>query len=316
MESTNQTVITDFILVGFSWNLQICVVLFLMFLIIYILIILGNIFLIFTIIVSPRLHTPMYYFLCNLSFLDLCFSSCSVPKLLFDMFSKMRRISVIGCLIQMNIGQFLGGTECILLAVMAYDRYIAICFPLRYTVIMSWRVCRYITVTMFIGIFIVTTVPTVYRPLVFCKHNTLSHFACEILALLEVACGDLSFYKITILVVCTFTLLSSPLFILVSYICIIMSILKIHSSSGRSKAFSTCASHLVVVLMFFGTSLTMYMASGNSSVTNLKYINLFYAVFTPLLNPFIYSLRNKEVKEALQKCLVVGAVTRRVYRMR
>ncbi|XP_069830442.1 olfactory receptor 13H1-like [Dendropsophus ebraccatus] len=303
MELGNWTMNTEFILIGFSQNFQISVYLFILFFVIYILTILGNGFLIGTVIVTPKLHTPMYYFLCNLSFLDLCYSSCTVPKLLFDVLSKKRRISVIMCLTQMNIGLILGGIECMLLAVMAYDRYIAICSPLHYTTIMSWRVCRYITVIIWFGSLILSSFPTMSRPLVFCKENQLNHFFCEILLLLEVACGDLSFYKITIVVVGFFTLLSPPVFIIGSYTCIIVSILKMRSSRGRSRAFSTCASHVTVVIMFFGTSMTMYMGQTRSFSPYLKYISLVYMVITPVLNPLIYSLRNNDVKQAFGKIL-------------
>ncbi|XP_056418924.1 olfactory receptor 2D3-like [Hyla sarda] len=309
MELRNQTLINHFIFIGFSQNLKTCVLLFVLFFIIYILTVLGNSFLIFTIIVSPKLHTPMYYFLCNLSFVDLFYSSSTVPKLLFDQFSKTRRIPLIGCLIQMNIGLFLGGTECILLAVMAYDRYIAICFPLYYTTIMSWRVCRWISIIMCVGTFILSSVPTMVKPLIFCKGNTLDHFVCEILALLEVACGDLSFYKITIVAIGFFTILSPIVLIVVSYICIIDSILKIRSVEGRTKAFSTCASHLTVVLIFFLTTMTMYMGQKRSFSSYLKYISLMYTVLTPVLNPVIYSLRNNDVKRAFRKILTAGSMT-------
>ncbi|XP_075125794.1 olfactory receptor 5V1-like [Leptodactylus fuscus] len=309
MEPGNQTFIQEFILIGFSQNRWISISLFSLFFIIYILTIFENGFLIFTVIVSPKLHTPMYYFLANLSFLDLCFSSSTVPKLLIDILSQKRRISVIGCLIQMNTVLVLGGIECILLAVMAYDRYIAICFPLYYTVIMSWKVCRYITVIMWGASFLLSVAPTIIKPFVFCKENQLNHFFCEVLAIMELACGDISFYKITIVAIGFFTLLSPPVFIMGSYICIILSILKIHSSQGRSKAFSTCASHLIVVFMFFGTSLTMYMGQASFSAY-LKYISLNYMVFTPALNPLIYSLRNNEVKEGFQKILSKYSLTR------
>ncbi|XP_072000379.1 olfactory receptor 5V1-like [Engystomops pustulosus] len=310
MELSNHTPIENFILVGFSQDLQICFLLFVVFFIIYTLTFLENTFLIFTVIVSRKLHTPMYYFLCNLSFIDLCYSSSTVPKLLYDLFSKERTILLIGCLIQMNLSLLLGGTECILLAVMAYDRYIAICFPLRYTVIMSWGVCRYITVAMWVGSFILATVPTMSRPLVFCSENTLNHFVCEILVLLEVACGDLSFYKITIVAIGFFTLLSPLTLIVISYISIIISIFKISSAQGRSKAFSTCASHLTVVLMFFLTIMITYMGQKKSFSSYLKYVSLIYAVITPALNPLIYSLKNNDVKEAFHKILTTGSVTR------
>ncbi|XP_069830436.1 olfactory receptor 13C9-like [Dendropsophus ebraccatus] len=305
MELRNQTLVNHFILIGFSQNLQTCILLFVIIFVLYILIILGNGFLIVTVLLTPKLHTPMYYFLCNLSFLDLCCSSCSAPKLLFDLLSENRRISLIGCLIQMNFSLFLGATECVLLAVMAYDRYIAICSPLHYTTIMSWRLCGSITVIMWSGSFIVSTVPTMVRPLIFCRENTLNHFVCEILALLEVACGDLSFYRISMVVVGFFTLLSPLAFIVVTYICIIISILKIHSVQGRSKAFSTCASHLTVVLMYYVTIIIMYIGQKKSFSCYLKYIALIYAVFTPVLNPVIYSLRNNDVKEAVRKGVIV-----------
>ncbi|KAM3931093.1 olfactory receptor 13C3-like [Leptodactylus fuscus] len=245
----------------------------------------------------------MYYFLCNLSFLDLCYSSNSVPRFLIDLLSKKRSISVVMCMAQMNIGLILGGIECMLLAVMAYDRYIAICYPLRYTVIMSWRVCRYITVIMWLGNVTVSSFPTISQPLVFCKENQLNHFYCEILLLLEVACGDISLYKITIVVVGCFTLVSGPIFIIGSYIFIIISVLKIQSSQGRSKAFSTCTSHLTVVLLFFGTLTTMYVGQSKRFSPYLKYISIIYIVITPMLNPLIYSLRNEEVKKVFRKIL-------------
>ncbi|KAG8538522.1 hypothetical protein GDO81_022493 [Engystomops pustulosus] len=285
MELGNQTMITEFMPIGFSNNLRICIFLFILFFLIYILTILGNGFLVCTVIVSPQLHTPMYYFLCNLSFLDLCFSSCTVPKLLIDVLSKKMRISMTMCITQMNIGLIVGGIECMLLAVMAYDRYIAICSPLRYTIIMSWRVCRYITVSMWMG------------------KNKLNNFFGKILLLLEVACGDLSFYKISIVFVGFFTLLSPPVFITGSYICIIISMLKICFSQSRAKAFSTCASHLTVMFLFFGTSMIMYMGQTRSFLSYQKYIALVYQVVTPVLNPFIYSLRNNDVKEAFRKNL-------------
>ncbi|XP_069830443.1 olfactory receptor 5V1-like [Dendropsophus ebraccatus] len=303
MDPGNQTDIKEFVLTGFSQSLPTRILLFVLFLFFYTLTIFGNGFLIFAVVLSPQIHTPMYYFLCNLSFLDLCYSSNSLPKMLLDVFSKRRRISVIACLTQMNFGLFLGVTECLLLAVMAYDRYIAICSPLHYTTIMSWRLCGYITVPICIGSFFLSTVPTMVRPLIFCKENQINHFVCEILVLLALACGDLSFYKIAIVIISLFTLLSPFIFIVISYICIIVSILNIRSTDGRSKAFSTCASHLTVVLMFYGTSMAMYIGHTKTFSSNLKYISLVYGVVTPVLNPIIYSLRNNDIKEAFQKIL-------------
>ncbi|KAM4043924.1 olfactory receptor 13D1-like [Anomaloglossus baeobatrachus] len=304
MENNNQTFTTYFIFIGLSKNFQICIFLFVVFFLIYVLTVLGNSVLIIIVMVSPQLHTPMYYFLGNLSFLDLFFSSCNVPKMLFDLLSEERRISVVGCLIQMNISLFLGGIECMLLPVMAYDRYIAICLPLYYTTIMNWTLCKCLTVIMWVLSFILSIFPTLFKPLVFCKGRNLDHFACEILGLLDLACGDLSFYKIGSAVISFFTLFLPFTFIVVSYICIIISIWNIHSSDGRSKAFSTCSSHLTVVLMFFGTSMAMYMVQKRSSSSHLKYTSLIYGVVTPVLNPLIYSLRNNEVKEISRKLLL------------
>ncbi|XP_063775238.1 olfactory receptor 13H1-like [Pseudophryne corroboree] len=303
MEHENQTVIKEIILIGFSQSLYTRILLFVTFLLIYILTALGNSFLICAVIISPQLHTPMYYFICNLAFLDLCYSSSSLPKMLLDVFSKRVRISMIRCLVQMNTGLFLGSTEDLLLAVMAYDRYIAIRFPLHYTIIMNWRTCNIIIVIMWSGSFLIATIPTFSKPFVFCRGNVLDHFVCEILALLDLVCGDLSFYKIYIFVGSLFTLLLPLMFIVVSYICIIISILNIRSAGGRSKAFSTCASHLTVVFILYGTSMSMYMGQSKSFSSNLKYIALIYGVVTPLLNPLIYSLRNNEVKGAFQRIL-------------
>ncbi|XP_075056543.1 olfactory receptor 5V1-like [Mixophyes fleayi] len=298
MEFGNQTFVTEFILIGFSQNTKICILLFVFFLLIYTLTVLGNSFLISAVITSPQMHTPMYYFLCNLSFVDLFYSSNSLPKILLDLFSKTRRVSIIGCLTQTITGLFLAVTECLLLAVMAYDRYIAICFPLHYTIIMNWKTCKILTVIMWSGSFIIATVPTISKPLVFCRENTLDHFFCDILALLDLVCGDINIYKIIIYVGSLLILLTPFILIVVSYICIISSVLKIHSAGGRSRAFSTCASHLIVVCMFYGTIMTTYMGQTQHFSSNLKYIALIYTVITPVLNPLIYSLRNNDVKKA------------------
>ncbi|XP_063775229.1 olfactory receptor 2K2-like [Pseudophryne corroboree] len=272
---------------------------------------LGNSFLTFAIITSPQLHTPMYYFLCNLAFLDLCYSSSSLPKALLDVFSNERRISITGCLVQMNTGLFLGSTEGILLAVMAYDRYIAICFPLHYSINMNWRTCKIITVIMWSGCLISSTISSC-KPPVFCRGNTLDHFVCEVLAVLDLACGDVTFSKAAIFFQSLIILVSPLVFIVVSYICIIISILKIHSAGGRSKAFSTCASHLTVVFMFYGTTMTIYMGQSKRLSSSTKYISMIYGVMTPVLNPLIYSLRNNEVKEAFKKILTKYSATRTV----
>nr|DBA25595.1 TPA: hypothetical protein GDO54_009970 [Pyxicephalus adspersus] len=303
MDLFNQTSFEEFILVGFSQNMQLCVLLFVALLPIYIFTLFANIFLIFTVLISPNLHLPMYYFLCNLSLIDVCFSSTCLPKVLIDTLSRRRTISVQGCIIQMNIGSFLGGTQCLLLAVMAYDRYVAICLPLYYKIIMNRRMCRNLTFIVWSGSLFMSIVPPISRPLVFCVENKLDHFVCEVLAVLELACGKVAFYQISILFVGLITLVTPLVFIVGSYILIISSILKIRSAGGRYKTFSTCASHLTVVSVFFGTWITMYMGKTKSFYSNLKYISVVYGVVNPVLNPLIYSLRNNEVKEAFKKIM-------------
>ncbi|CAJ0966816.1 unnamed protein product [Ranitomeya imitator] len=247
------------------------------------------------------MHTPMYYFLCHLSFIDVCYSSNSLPKMMIDVFSKKKTISIVGCLAQINTGIFLGETECLLLAVMAYDRYVAIRLPLHYTVIMNRKVCTNITFILWFGNFFISTIPMILKPLVFCGENKVDHFVCELIAILSLACGDISFHKMTIFVLGLFTLLLPLVFIVGSYVCIIYSVLKIRS--GKSRAFSTCVSHLTVVFMYYGATITMYMAPANTYSSKQKYIALLYGAATPALNPLIYSLRNSDVNEAYKKFL-------------
>ncbi|XP_053316495.1 olfactory receptor 5V1-like [Spea bombifrons] len=302
MENENQTVIKEFILTGLSQDRRTQILLFVLFLFMYLLTILGNILLICAVIANSRMHTPMYYFLCQLSFLDLFYSTSTVPKLLLDLISTMGgRISYIGCIAQMNTCLFLGETECILLAVMAYDRYVAICFPLRYTVIMSWRICKNISVIVWLGSFACSILPTVSSLRPICKGNQIDHFVCEIIALMKLVCGDTSVDEAKIIFASFFTLLVPFAFIVASYMCIIASILKIHSVDGRTKAFSTCGSHLTVVLMFYGTSMSLYLGPTKHISKKHKYVTVFYGVVTPMLNPLIYSLRNHEVKVAVWK---------------
>ncbi|KAM4771267.1 olfactory receptor 2A7-like [Rhinophrynus dorsalis] len=204
----------------------------------------------------------------------------------------------------MSTALFLGEAECLLLAVMAFDRYVAICLPLRYTVIMSWKICKNTTVFVWVGSFLSTTLPTIVKPAVFCRENKVNHFLCEVLAILKLACGDTSTYEVTIFLQSLLTIFAPFAFIVVSYICIVISVLKIHSVDGRSKAFSTCVSHLTVVLMFYGTSMTMYLGPTNHFSPNQeKYFAVIYGIVTPMLNPLIYSLRNNEVKVAVRKIL-------------
>nr|DBA25592.1 TPA: hypothetical protein GDO54_009967 [Pyxicephalus adspersus] len=282
MEHQNQTLIGEFILIGFPQDTQTCIIFFLALSLMYIFTVCGNIILIAGIITSPKLHLPMYFFLCNLSFIDLCFSSTFIPKAMIDIFSIRRTISVTGCM----------------------DRYAAISLPLYYNTIMKWNTCRKIIIVKWPGNFLISVVPFISLPLVFCIGDTLDHFVCEMLAVLELACGNLTFFKFTIVAVGFLTLVLPLVFIVVSYVLIISSILKIRSTNGRSKAFSTCASHLIVVSMYYGTCIGVYMGEIKRFSSNGKYISLIYGVLTPVLNPLIYSLRNKDVKDTFQKILI------------
>ncbi|XP_040285747.1 olfactory receptor 13F1-like [Bufo bufo] len=299
----NQTLFDTLFFIGFPHTLKTRILLFVGLLPIYILTILVNSFLICTVIFSPQLHTPMYYFLCNLSFIDMFYSSNHDLKMLFDVFTVERRISVTGCLTQMYFGLILGGTEFVLLAVMAYDRFIAICFPLHYTIIMSWRTCKYITVIMWSGNIILSVIPTIGKPFLFCRGNQVNHFVCESVVLLELICGNIVFYELFIFIGSLFSLFLPFVFIVFSYICIIISILNLSSVDSRSKTFSTCASHLIVVFIIYGTCMTTYMRQEKGDSSSVKYVSIIYIIIAPLLNPFIYSLRNKEVKKAFWKML-------------
>ncbi|XP_053316519.1 olfactory receptor 13-like [Spea bombifrons] len=304
MENQSETIVNEFILTAFSHDRRTQILFFVLFFLMYTLTVFGNIILIGAVISSSRMHTPMYYFLCQLSILDLFYSSASVPKMLADMIStEGGRISLIGCMIQMSVSLLLGQTECILLAIMAFDRYVAICLPLRYAALMSWRLCKTLTGVMWSGCFLMTTFPPIAKPPVFCKGNRVDHFACESLVMVKLVCGDTFFHDMMTFLGSVFFLVLPFLFILTTYVCIITSILKIHSVDGRTKAFSTCASHVTVVLLFYGTSISMYLVPTRKFPESQKYISLNYGVVTPMLNPLIYSLRNNDVKSVVKKML-------------
>eukprot|EP00079_Xenopus_tropicalis_P013225 XP_002941324.1 PREDICTED: olfactory receptor 13H1-like [Xenopus tropicalis] len=303
MESTNQTIIQEFIFIGLSRNPTTKTLLFALFFPMYIFTIFGNGILIYIITRTSNIHTPMYFFLCNLAFLDTVFSTCTVPKVLVDLLLAEGRISYTGCMIQMCVGLFLGQTECLLLAVMACDRFVAICNPLRYAVIMSWRSCKYIMAVTWLLSCVSSILLILSKPVSFCRENKLNHVACEILAVVKLACGDTSYYENGIAFQSLFTILVPFSFIVVSYICILTSVLQIRSVEGRTKAFSTCASHLTVVIMFYGLSMTMYLKPSSNFSSKQKYISIFYGFLTPMLNPLIYSFRNDEVKKAVRRIL-------------
>uniref|UniRef100_A0A8C3S4S6 G-protein coupled receptors family 1 profile domain-containing protein n=1 Tax=Chelydra serpentina TaxID=8475 RepID=A0A8C3S4S6_CHESE len=292
----NQTSVTEFILVGLSNDPQLQIFLFLVFLIIYLITLVGNMMIMLVIRVDPHLHTPMYFFLSHLAFVDICYSSAIVPKMLVNFQAKHTTISVNGCLAQMFFILLSAGNEVFILSAMAYDRYAAICHPLHYVETMNKRVSSQLVCgswTMGLLYSLVNTVPV--SKLHFCGPNEIRHFSCELPLLLQLSCTVTFTNKIVLLSSVAIFGFSSFLFTLVSYIHIISTILRIRSMEGRRKAFSTCSSHLIVMALFFLTAISQYMKP--SSVSSL------YSILTPMLNPLIYSLKNKEVKTALRRTM-------------
>uniref|UniRef100_A0A5F8H4K3 Olfactory receptor n=1 Tax=Monodelphis domestica TaxID=13616 RepID=A0A5F8H4K3_MONDO len=310
MEGTNQTIVTEFVLLGLSNYPKIKIIFFVLVLWMYLIILLGNGVLIIVSIYDSHLHTPMYFFLGNLSFLDICYTTFTVPLTLDSFLTLRKTISFSSCAIQMFLAFAMGATECVLLSMMAFDRYVAICKPLRYPVIMSkGTYVAMASVSWVAGVLnsVVQTSLAVRLP--FCADNVIDHFICEILAVLKLACGDISINVLS-MAGSNFIFLVIPLIsITISYIFILNAILRIPSTEGRHKAFSTCSAHLTVVIIFYGTIFFMYAKpkSKNSiradnDITD-KFITLFYSVVTPMLNPIIYSLRNKDVKAAVKNIL-------------
>uniref|UniRef100_A0A8C8RM16 Olfactory receptor n=1 Tax=Pelusios castaneus TaxID=367368 RepID=A0A8C8RM16_9SAUR len=298
----NQSSSGEFILLGLSDRPHLELLLFVLILISYVMTLLGNTTIIVVSCLDPHLHTPMYFFLSNLSFLDICYTTSLGPQMLVNFRNTCKSIPWAGCVAQLFISLSLGSTECVLLAVMAYDRYAAVCQPLRYMAIMSRRLCLQMAATAWLsGISnaLVKTVLTLRLPR--CGQNRINHFFCEVPALLKLACVDTS-VNMTELLASSVLLLLLPLgLILVSYGYISAAVLKMHSVEGRHKAFNTCASHLAVVSLFYGTAIYMYLQP--PSQDQGKMVSLFYTMVTPMFNPLIYTLRNKEVHRALQRAL-------------
>ncbi|XP_051822144.1 olfactory receptor 10AG1-like [Antechinus flavipes] len=306
MERSNVTFVVEFILLGFSDLPNLQNLLFGIFLIIYINIVIGNGLLIVITKMNPTLQTPMYFFLGNFSFLEICYTSVTLPRMLKDIWTQKGNILFLSCAIQSCFLYILGAAECLLLAVMAYDRYVAICKPLYYPLIMNHKVCVQLVIAAWItGVPAQIGVTYYIFSLNFCGPNKLNHIFCDSSTLLEVACGD-TYQKEVSLLVNTFIFVMIPfLLILISYFTIITTILKLPSTSGKSKAFSTCSSHLMVVCLFYGSATITYVRSKAShSAKSNKVFALFYTIVTPLLNPIIYSLRNKDVIVAMRKLLL------------
>ncbi|XP_004594502.2 olfactory receptor-like protein OLF3 [Ochotona princeps] len=303
-ESRNQTWVSEFILLGLSrdWGTQVS--LFVLVLVMYLMTVVGNSLIILLITLDSRLHTPMYFFLSVLSFIDLCYSNSIAPQMLVHLLSAQKSIPFHNCVFQLCISLALGGSEFFLLGAMAYDRYVAVCHPLHYTVIMHGGLCLGLAAGCLAAGFtnsLMETIITFHLPLC---HNVINHFACETLAVLRLACVDISFNQVMVAVSGFLVIVLPCSLVLFSYARIVAAILQISSTQGRSKAFGTCASHLTVVCMCFGATTFTYLGPrSTSSVDKEKVISLFYTVVAPMLNPMIYSLRNREVVAALHKVL-------------
>ncbi|XP_032077432.1 olfactory receptor 5V1-like [Thamnophis elegans] len=305
MDIGNQSLVTEFVLLGFSNITDGQNYLILLFFTIYLITILGNFMIITVILVDSHLHSPMYFFLSHLSCLDVCYSTVTVPKILSNFLLQRHTISYNHCLTQMFFLIGFTSSECWLLAIMAYDRYAAICQPLHYSHLMSPRVCVISAIIAWIGGFLDATVHTALASnFHFCGHNQIYHIFCDLPPLLKIACGEKFVSEITMHVATVFVGLGPFLFVVISYFYILASILRIRSNTGRHKAFSTCISHVMVVLLYFGNGFINYnQPSAGYSLETDTLISTMYCIVTPMMNPLIYSLRNKEVKGALRKIL-------------
>ncbi|XP_062994342.1 olfactory receptor 10A7-like [Elgaria multicarinata webbii] len=296
----NQTVINEFILLGFTKLGHLQVLLFTLFLIAYIAAVMGNFFIILLTIVDVTLHSPMYFFLRNLSSAEVGFISTIIPKMLVNLLSEKKTISLLGCKAQMYLGFSFGTMECFLLVAMAYDRFVAICNPLRYTVVMNRKFCVLLVVAAWAsGLPVATIQITWLFSFPFCGSNAVSHFYCDAPPILHLACEDTYKFELFSLIATFIVIICPFVLILASYVCIIDVALRMPSPEGRWKVFSTCSSHIIVVSLFYGTaSLTYLRPRSNYSPGSKHLLSLSYVIVTPMLNPIIYSLRNKEVKDA------------------
>ncbi|XP_077740949.1 olfactory receptor 10G9-like [Canis aureus] len=299
---TNRSLVTTFILIGLPHAPALDIPLFTIFLVIYVLTVMGNLLILLVIMVDSHLHTPMYYFLTNLSFIDMWFSTVTVPKMLMTLGSPGgRMISFHSCMAQLYCFHFLGSTECFLYTVMSYDRYLAISHPLRYASMMRGRMCAVLTTSTWLSGSLHSAVQTTLTfRLPYCGPSQIQHYFCDAPPILRLACADTSVNEIVIFVNIGVVASGCFLLIVLSYVSIVCSILKIRTSEGRHRAFQTCASHCIVVLCFFVPCVFIYLRPGSRDAVD-GVVAVFYTVLTPLLNPVVYTLRNKEVKKALLK---------------
>ncbi|XP_066216515.1 olfactory receptor 5B2-like [Saccopteryx leptura] len=298
----NRTEVTYFILLGLTHVLELQVPLFIMFTLIYLITVVGNLRTIVLILLDSRLHTPMYFFLSNLSLVDLCYSSAVTPKVMAGLLIGNKVISYNACAAQMFFFGAFVVVEFYLLSSMAYDRYAAVCKPLHYTTTMTTGVCVHLAIGSYIGGFLFASlfVADIFS-LSFCKSNVVNHFFCDVLAVMVLSCSDTHISEVFIVFMSSFHVFFALLVILISYLFIFKTILKLHSAQGHQKALSTCTSHLTTISIFYGTVIFMYIQPGSRhSMDTDKMASVFYSMVIPMLNPLVYSLRNKEVKSAFK----------------
>lgn len=302
----NSTEVNEFRLLGLSDTPELQVPLFITFTLIYLITLVGNLGMITLILLDPCLHTPMYFFLSNLSLVDCVYSSAVTPKVMAGFLTGDKVISYGGCVAQMFFFVAFASTDCFLLAVMAYDRHAAVCKPLHYTTTVTPSVCARMAIGCYIWGFVVSAINTGFTfCLSFCHSNVVHHFFCDIPPILALSCSDIHINEIVLFALATFNVLFALIVIFTSYLFILIAILRMPSAEGRKKAFSTCASHLTAIAMFYGTVIFMYLQPSSShSMDNDQVASVFYAIIVPMLNPIIYSLRNREVNSAFRKAVI------------
>ncbi|XP_069098218.1 olfactory receptor 287-like [Pleurodeles waltl] len=304
MYITNQSEVTEFFLVGFPNTEQLEIFFFFIFGTIYAWTVTANIVIILVVRRDRHLHTPMYFFICNLSLLEIWYTTVTTPKLMANFLMRSKMISLSGCIVQFYVFFSLGSTQCLLLAVMAFDRYLAICNPLRYNAVMTRSAYSWAAFCSWGTGFVSMLVPCILvLQLSFCSSNVINHFFCDADPLLKLSCTDTRLIEILDFLLALTIVLSSFMLTVVSYIYIISTVMRIPQSRGRGKAFSTCSSHLIIVVMFYTTVTFMYIRPRAQYSEMSKVVSVFHSVVTPLLNPFIYTLRNKDVKNAITKLI-------------